>query len=93
MGFFNQKGTVKAVILFPRFDVAHILQQCRATIRSKARFWHPPLRISLTSAQRRLHSLSGVFCGRSHEGAPDKCNSLHLGIARVIYKAYINSRL
>ena len=27
-----QKGTVKAVILFPRFDVAHIHQQCRATI-------------------------------------------------------------
>ena len=26
-----QKGTVKAVILFPRFDVAHIHQQCRAT--------------------------------------------------------------
>ena len=26
-----QKGTVKAVILFPRFDVAHIHKQCRAT--------------------------------------------------------------
>ena len=27
-----QKGTVKAVILFPRFDVAHIHQKCRATL-------------------------------------------------------------
>ena len=26
-----QKGTVKAVILFPRFDAAHIHQQCRDT--------------------------------------------------------------
>ena len=31
---------------------------------------HIPLRRSLTTAQRRLHSLSGVFCGRSHEGGP-----------------------
>ena len=30
----------------------------------------PYLRISLTSAQRRLHLLSGVFCGRFHEGDP-----------------------
>ena len=46
-----------------------IVEAQKGPYSSKARFW-PPLRISLTSAQQRLHLLSGVFCGRSHEGDP-----------------------
>ena len=47
-----------------------IVEAQKGPYSSKARFWHLALRISLTSAQRRLHLLSSVFCGRFHEGDP-----------------------